>query len=276
MKQILIPTDFSENANHALNFALVLATDFGATLHVINSYKMPYSSSSPMTRTLLDTLKESSLDDLAKCLAHIKSNPEFKDLNVKTQAFAGDVVNSIDEYANKIDADVVVMGTKGVSGIEEMLIGSNAEEVVIHSDKPVIIVPENSQISSVKKVAFAADLQSINNPDVLQSYISFAKKYKADTLMVNVGKDPSNSQSVEKLEEVKKLDKLFSDVSHSFHFEDNEDVINGINKFVKLNECDMLTLFSRRHNFFEKIFHKSVTNKLTCQAELPIFVIKET
>jgi nucleotide-binding universal stress UspA family protein len=64
-------------------------------------------------------------------------------------------------------------------------------------------------------------------------------------------------------------------MNHSIHFEKNENIVEGINNFVEKNNCDMLAVLSRKHGFIEKIFHKSISNKLTCHAELPMFVVKE-
>ena len=272
MKNILFPTDFSENSSYALDVALKLARDFGAKLHILNSYKMPYSSSSPMTRTLLDTLEKASEEELLSCLKTIKENAEYKGVEIKTKAMAGNVANSIDVYANKMSIDLVVMGTKGASGLKEVLIGSNAEEVVIHSDNSVLIIPENTKISQIKKIAFAIDLQEIKDLSVFKTYIEFINKYDAETMFVYINKDEINHE-INGQEAY--LKQIFPEINCSLNFEKNEDVVNGINEFVRKNNCDMLALYSRKHGFIDKIFHKSITNKLTCQAELPMFVVKE-
>lgn len=275
MKNILFPTDFSENANHALKFALKIAKDFGAKLHILNAYKMPYSSSSPMTRTLLETLEKSAEKDLLSCVNEIGNNQEYKDVEIKTKAIAGDVANSIDLYANKMGIDLIVMGTKGASGLKEVLIGSNAEEVVTHSDKSVLIVPENTNISQIKRIAFAIDFEEINESTFFGSFLSFAKKYNSETLFVNINQNNEVISSTKIENQKSELEQIFNEVDCSFHSEKHEDIVDGINAFVKNNNCDMLAVLSRKHGFIEKIFHKSISNKLTCHAELPMFVVKE-
>lgn len=272
MKNILFPTDFSENSTYALDVALQLAKDFGAKLHILNAYKMPYSSSSPMTRTLLEALEKASEEELSNCLKAIKANINYKDVDIKTKAMAGNVANTIDVYANKMSIDMVIMGTKGASGLKEILIGSNAEEVVIHSDNSVLIIPENIKIPQIKKIAFAIDFQEIKDTSVFKTYIEFINKYKAETLFVNICKDGIDQKNNELQANIKHI---FSKINYSLNYEKNEDIIAGINEFVQKNNCDMLAFFSRKHGFIDKIFHKSITNKLTCQAELPMFVVKE-
>lgn len=275
MKNILFPTDFSENANNALNYALAIASIFDANLHIINAYQMPYASSAPMTRKLLDTLKDSSQKELDEYKNKILQKESNKALSIIINSIAGDVINVVDDYSNENNIDLVVMGTKGASGIKEVLIGSNAEEVVKHSDKSVLIVPEKANAFSITKVAFAADFQNIENEKLIDPYLSFIQKFEAETLLINIENDEDKIYSSKKTFEAKRLEDIFADVKHSFHFEVDQDVVNGINKFIERNNCDMLAVISRKHNMFEKIFHKSVTNKLTCHTELPMFVIKE-
>lgn len=274
MKNILFPTDFSDNSKQALNVALDLAKDFNATLHVLNTYKMPYSSSSPMTRTFLEKLEKSSQKELNEWLDEIKLKPEFSSVDIKLKAMAGNVANSIDVYANKLNIDLIVMGTKGASGIKEVLVGSNTEEVVTHSDKPVLVVPINSSIQEVKKIVFAVDLLDPGSPHLYSSFVDFAKKYNSEVYLVYIG---SNSNEYE--DKVKKqkesLLQLFKDVNVSFYFEESDDVILGINNFVSRHQVDMLAVLSRKHGFIDKIFHKSISKSLTCHVELPMFVVKE-
>lgn len=275
MKNILFPTDFSENANNALKFAILIAKKFKANLHIVNAYQMPYATSAPMTRKLLDTLRESSEKELNQFKNQILENKSNEELNIIAKAIAGDVINVVDDYSNEKDVDLVVMGTKGASGVKEMLIGSNAEEVVKHSDKPVLIVPEKAHSTSITKIAFAADFHRIEDKRLFNPYLSFVKQFQAETMLVNIEQDENNIYSSRKTYHATNLDKIFADVNHSFHFEVNQDVVSGINKFIEQNKCDMLAVFSRKHNMFEKIFHKSITNMLTCHTELPMFVIKE-
>jgi len=275
MKNILFPTDFSENASNALNYALRIAKDFNATLHILHAYQMPYSGSVPMTRKLLGALKDVAIKDLEKYKNDIINNPENEGVKIVAKAAAGNVINAVDNYANDTHVDLVVMGTKGASGIKEVLIGSNAEEVVKHSDKSLLIVPENAKEVAITKIAFAADFLNIENHNLFNGFINFCKTYNAEALIVNIEKDEDSIYSSRKTFETKKYDHLFSGIKHGFHFEVDKDIVNGINKFIEANQCDMLTVVSHKYSFFDKIFHKSVTNRLTCHTEIPMFVIKE-
>ena len=275
MNSILFPTDFSENADNALNYALRLANDFNATLHILHALQMPYSGSVPMTKKLQKALKDGAIADLKNYELKIKQNPENEGIKIVSKAVSGNVINAVDNYANDCHVDLVVMGTKGASGVKEVLIGSNAEEVVRHSDKPLLIVPEGAQEFSIKKVAVAADFKTIDNGTLFNELVSLCKKYEAAAMVVNIEKDEDSIYSARKTIEALRYDQVFSEIKHDFHFEVNTNVVKGINQFIEDHQCDLLSVVSRKHYFFDKIFHKSITNKLTCHTEIPIFVIKE-
>lgn len=254
MKGVLFPTDFSQNAENALQFAIEIAQKFNAQLHVVHAFQMPYATSAPMTGRLTDTLKEVAEKDLMDYKNKIISN--HKNLDIITKALVGDVINVVDDYSQIDDIDLIVMGTKGASGVKEVLIGSNAEEVVKHADKPVLIVPEKATQFSINKIAFASDFEDINLSEVFDVYIQFCQKFDAETYIINIEKEEDKFYSSKKSYEAKRLDVILSDVKHNFNFEVNENVLEGINSFVKQNKCDMLAVLSRKHNFLKRFFIK--------------------
>lgn len=273
MRNILVPTDFSENANDALLYAIELAKEFNSTLHVVNSYKIPYSSTT-ITSTLKEIMKKDSIEGVEKTIEKINFLG-FDSAKVVSKSFSGDLIQVITPYINENSIDIVVMGTKGASGIEEVLIGSTAESVVRHVPVPVLIIPSKVKFTSLNTIGLAADFQKEINKNDLQPYLNIAKQYGAKTLIINVDDKEENILSTDKAVHGIKLDHLFGDLPHTFHYEMNDDIVEGLNNFVQKFNCQMLVLLARKHNLFEKVFHKSITNSLTCHSEIPTFVIKE-
>jgi nucleotide-binding universal stress UspA family protein len=273
MKHILFPTDFSKNANHALQYALRISKDFNATLHIINAYQLPYNQTIPSTYKLLDALKESSTHELIKCVNNIKSNPDYKALKVKHYAILGNLVNVVADIEKDISFDLIVLGTKGVSGIKEVLIGSNAEQIVYHANTSVFVIPDNAPEFSFVKAVFAADFKPIKDSSVFSTYLTMCKKYQTENQVIHFVS--SENKPDDTLKETKYLNTLFSTIKHTFYTEIANDILKGISQFVEKNNHSLLVVFSRKYSFIETIFHKSITDKLTCRSKLPIFVIKE-
>lgn len=273
MKNILFPTDFSKNANHALTYALKIAKDFDANLHIINTYLLPYSQAVPTTQKLLTALKKSSITELTDYIKKIKSDVNYKDLKITVDAFEGNLINVVTDLEAEINYDLIVLGTKGASGIKEILIGSNAEQVVYHAKASVFVIPENASNFSFNNLALAVDLKEIKDTAIVNSYLALCKKYdsKIQLITVNLKETLSDEEEDEKA----KLISLFSNFNPSFHLINQVDVLEGLNNFIESNNLSALAVLSRKHSFIENIFHKSITDKLTCRFKIPIFVIKE-
>jgi len=272
MKNILFPTDFSENAENALWYALNLAKDSGAKLHIINSYELPYSHSG-MSTSLMDLMRTDSENGLKKVLELIKTSSGFENVLIETSVLAGDVINTVDHYAKTHGIDLTVMGTKGASGLQEVLIGSTTQGVIQEVNSSVLAIPQGTEYKAPSKIAFASDLKEVKDVSQFKTYFEFCKKYNTETYIVNVVEGDTVISALGNLEELA-LAKMFNDVPHSFFFEINKKVVEGINKFIEEKNCDMLAVFSREYNFIEKILHKSVTNQLVFHTKKPLFVIK--
>jgi nucleotide-binding universal stress UspA family protein len=155
IKQILVPTDFSENAQHALNYATELAKRCSAKLHllhtpVIPTYLLMDLSYSPGPEAVTRILNESqdALDRQAKGLA-------AAGLEYFTVIREGTVHEVIRDYAREHDVDLVVVGTHGRGGVSKLMYGSVTERVIKTVHTPIIIIPpEGGKMPSSIVVAY--------------------------------------------------------------------------------------------------------------------------
>jgi nucleotide-binding universal stress UspA family protein len=155
IKQILVPTDFSENAQHALSYATELAKRCSAKLHllhtpVIPTYLLMDLSYSPGPEAVTRILNESqdALDEQAKALA--AAGVEYF-----TVIREGTVHEVIRDYAREHDVDLVVVGTHGRSGVSKLMYGSVTERVIKTVHTPIIVIPpQGGKIPSSIVVAY--------------------------------------------------------------------------------------------------------------------------
>lgn len=141
IKHILVPTDFSENAQHALSYATELAKRCSAKLHllhtpVIPTYLLMDLSYSPGPEAVTRILNESqdALDEQAKSL-------ESVGVEYFTVIREGTVHEVIRDYAKEHDVDLVVVGTHGRSGVAKLMYGSVTERVIKTVHTPIIVIP---------------------------------------------------------------------------------------------------------------------------------------
>lgn len=142
IRQILVPTDFSDSANTALNYARMLAGEFGSHLHLFHVVPEPYVypwGTEISTLPLADLLSQS--EALASTrLGELVPADQAPKGGITTSTAIGTPVDRILDYINEAKIDLVVMGTHGRGAVGHLLLGSVAERVVRRSPVPVLTV----------------------------------------------------------------------------------------------------------------------------------------
>ena len=142
LKQVLVPTDFSETSEEALAYARALADAFKAKLHVLHVIPDPYSQTWSMEATgeAMPELLKTWEQDARKRLDQLKTD----DVETEVVTQIGHPFVQIIRYARDHDIDLIVMGTHGWGAIAHMLLGSVAERVVRKAPCPVLTVRQPS------------------------------------------------------------------------------------------------------------------------------------
>ena len=139
--KILIPTDFSDSARVALDYAVNMfqgVVDLEFVL--LNSFEMPHGSSAGgVMMNLEEFMQRESEKDLAAELKGIRE--KYPNLKITPVSRYGSLENAISRTNIEQKVDMVVMGTHGATGFKKALVGSNAQKVVENVHEPVIAVP---------------------------------------------------------------------------------------------------------------------------------------
>lgn len=269
MPKILIPTDFSDNANKAVSYAVSL---FGSesSYMLVNGYEVPHSGAT-MLISIADILEKDALQLLNDTRRKLIS--EVPELNgkVDVRAELGTADVAIRKVLNTQDFDVVVMGTKGASGLKEVLIGSVAANVIGDVKVPVIAVPADTKIESPKKILFAADDQCLIEGKLPDALHQLANGIDAEVLIVNVvpegeGKHVGSSDAQQGRDSG-----AFEGVKHSIHYIESDDVNEGIEKFVQQQDVNMVAMVTRKNDLFSRLFGQSNTKAMAMHTRIPLF-----
>ncbi len=274
MKHVLFPTDFSPNSEKALPFAVEMARLFNADLTLFNSYKLPYSKSNLLV-SMVDRMKADSESELNKIKNKILEDKRYAHLNIKIDSRVGSFVPLIPKVAEDKRTNLIVMGTKGASSIKEIFIGSNTLEVIQTTKCPVLAIPENAEIKEIKKIAMATDLKKLNDPIQMEVLFKLARITNAPIEFVNVVRQQDESIAEEKAKQASLLEEMAGDIPTSIHFSSNEDIIDGLSNYINDKQPDLFAMLARKHSLFERIFTKSITNKLSFRTEIPLLVMDE-
>ncbi len=158
-KRVLVGTDFSKPANHALNMAIAISQIFESELFLVHAVTpIVYGDGqSSMPAEIITTELEATKDEMAKLVA---SDPRLTGLRVNTTVASAGAVDLIEQVAKDEKIDLLVLGSHGASGIERLLLGSVAESVLRRTSKPVLIVGPNSHIERhpFRSILFCTDL----------------------------------------------------------------------------------------------------------------------
>ncbi|KOF02830.1 hypothetical protein OB69_11095 [Roseivirga seohaensis subsp. aquiponti] len=165
MKTILVPIDFSEQSKYALNFAAQLAEKGKLQIQAIHIIEGPQNHT---FNTMGDGIANESEDYffLKQLLEKTKENMRnlveskaYAGINITGSVEIGNPYQSISKAIADHQADLVVMGSKGVSGIDEVLIGSNTEKVVRHAKCPVITIKSEVKLNTIQNIVLATNLR---------------------------------------------------------------------------------------------------------------------
>lgn len=162
MKKILVPVDYSEVSEAAVQFAIDLAKRNKASVHLLNSAKIDYFNDYQYpTLTNAKKLFEEIYDSMQKRMDRMIEEYAVNDVEITGKVSEQGLIVAIKDEVSELDIDLCVVGTTGCSGLEEVFIGSNTERIVRHVTCPVISIPHSVDLASIKKILVPIDLREI-------------------------------------------------------------------------------------------------------------------
>jgi nucleotide-binding universal stress UspA family protein len=280
MKQILLPTDFSDNAWNALFTALKLYADVPCHFYLLNAHEPGIANllgdkGKQRLAVIYDSMKEYSNQELNKVLDYLKKNHRNSKHTFEKISRTDDLVSAIQEILLKKDMDMIIMGTKGATGAKEVFMGSNTVKVIkAIRNRPVMAIPESYDFQILGKVIFPTDFTQFFEPFELSPLVELTLLWKAHIAVFQVALEfqLSDSQKMNKT----LLDKRLADTNHSFHeVKMKEDITKGIQDFAKEKEAGMIALIHYGHTFLEKLTREPVVKKVAFHSKIPLLVLPE-
>ncbi len=275
MKRILIPVDFSKEAENAARVAAGIAKRTGSEIYLLHMLELPTNTIDPTGYTQI--IAEPQAIYFMK-LAHerfdkFKSLPFFKGIKLIESvqfhyAFAGIISES-----KKNDIDLIVMGSQGASGLQEMFIGSNTEKVVRKSEIPVLVIKEGSGDGMIKNMVFASDFAD-ESKKTFQKIIDFANLFdsKIHLLYVNTIHNFNTTKAVEERIENFLLD--FELKNYTQNIYNDISIESGILNFSREMDADLIALNTHGRSGLSQLFNGSIGQELTNHALRPVITFK--
>jgi nucleotide-binding universal stress UspA family protein len=271
MKTILVPTDFSKNAENAIDFAVAFAQKENSMLILLHAYHITYPVSDFPGEIIAEEISETKRvadEKLKKLCLEIMQTEKVKCERVCKEGLATDVIL---EASEKMHPDFIVMGTKGASGIKEVLWGSNTAKVIEKTQHPVIAVPDGAVFDGIKKITYATNYYA-SDIDAIKILSEIAEPFKAIINILHISDGeyiPENENELLK-QFVSKVSKKVDYNNFSFQLILGQDVEKELSNYLKEDSTDLLSMSTLHRNLWEKLFGKSITKKLAYHTNVPL------
>ena len=277
MRKILIPTDFSENALNAIKYATELFKHGPATIYLLNAYSEDvYEKKSRLHEGNFDTFRDQFHRDAEEALFNLKNqilefspNPKH---TIHTIAEFGLLVDSVNDWVEKENIDVVVMGTKGQTADKKITFGSNTLQVIKYVKCPVLAIPEVFNDVHPKNILFSTDFLLPYKRRELKLLSTFAKFFASKISFLYISKFPG--LSLRQRDNQAFLEASFKENKVDFIQLQGTDVTKSINTYLIENPIDMLVMVNTRHSYLENILYQSTIEKIGLKIDIPFLVMQ--
>jgi nucleotide-binding universal stress UspA family protein len=276
MKTILLPTDFSNNSLNAIDFAMKMFKDVECVFYVLNIQKassfvsddlMTASPSVNLYQAIIDTAKK-SLNNLIHSIESKFKNSNHELIPMVDYDNFIDAINQICEIKN---IDLIVMGTKGASGLEKIIFGSNTVRVMQRGTVPILAIHGNYRYKKPNRVAFLSNYITNYKSEDVSALLEIIKANHSNVDIVHVLQDATLTSAQKK--NIKHIDKLFADTSHKFIDLKGEDIFKEVNDYIKSNDINLMAMVNKKHSFFERFFTTHTVEDFGFKSDIPILVL---
>lgn len=278
MKTILLPTDFSKNSINAIHYALELYKNEMCHFYLLNIQKasafisddmMLVSSSATIYTTLVDTAKKS--------ISNIISSVKEKFNNTKHQFHSivdyDNFIDSINQVSNKNHIDIIIMGTKGASGLQKVLFGSNTARVMQRCSMPVLAIPNGCSFQKLNKIAFTINHLNLCSLEELQTLKDFVLLNNSALHILHVADEHHSAQN--QSQNIVFFNNYFKDAIHEFIDVNSKDMYKAVHDYIDKNDIKMLVMVSEKHSFFERLFTRHALETFAFKIDIPFLVMEK-
>lgn len=281
MKKILLPTDFSENAWNAAYYAITLYKNEECIFYLLNTYTPVIVHSRFMAATkpkgeLENTVRSNSEKGLEKLLKKIKTTFNYPGHTFKTISSFYLLTDKIKDIVEEENINLIVTGTKGASGVNEIFMGSNTVRIIkAITGCPILAIPEKFEFFAPTEIALTTDFNRFYAKSELEPLIEMAITFNAVIRVVHVKNDADELTEIQQFN-LEMLKKYLGSVEHYLH---KVSKLNSISKTLEVfgNELNihLLAMLNFQHSFIEKITREPVVKRLAFHTQIPLLVIPE-
>jgi nucleotide-binding universal stress UspA family protein len=271
ISKIVVPTDFSAPAKQAMDYALALSKRLNAEIQILHINQVAMVDASMPAETyqmFIKEIEDQTTEQFAKLEQEVLKGSGLK---YSMHSRYGFVAEEVCDFAQKHEADLIVMGTTGTSGAMGVLFGSNAASVVSKTTVPVIVIPKDTQFKDLTRIVYATDYNEPEFPAMMR-LIYFAEQFDCPLDILHVKSDHDRYFNSENNFFKKNRGKISYPNIHFVELEKG-DIIQSINGYVDEKQVDMLVMAKHNRNFFDRLFHRSLSKQMAFHTHIPLLIL---
>lgn len=275
MKKILIPIDFSKQAEYALKVAASIAKQTNCDLHLLHMLELPTdiidpsnygkSSNSPTSLLYMKRAQE-KFEKLMKRFY-------LRDINVSRSVYFHDTFKGIIEESIKEDVDLIIMGSQGISGFNEILVGSNTEKVVRNSEVPVMVIKNEIEDFKIENMIFASNF-NLENKKTFPKIVDFAKIFDAKIHLLKVNTVQRFEPTLKTHLKIKEFMKGYDESDFTINIHNDDSVEMGVLNFGNFIDADVIVLNTHGRRGLMQFFSGSISEDISNHAVRPVLTFK--
>ncbi|SKB36239.1 Nucleotide-binding universal stress protein, UspA family [Salegentibacter holothuriorum] len=277
MRKIILPTDFSENANNALRYACQLFKYEKSQLILLHTYaEKIYADENVLSNELTDELKALTKTKTEKVLTGISSKIHDEFCNprhsVKLVAAFGDLVDEVNRLVNSENADLVIMGTRGVTNNRNLGMGSNTLLVLKYVQCPVLAIPANYKYQEPKNILFPTNFLIPYQKRELKVVGEIARDFKSQIHFLYLSRHKATS--ARQKDNLEFLKQQFYNITIAQHQREELQKEKAIEDFIAGNKIDLLVMVNSRHTYLEDMLLTSTIDKVSLHPKVPLLALQ--
>lgn len=281
MKQILIPTDFSQNAWQALCYAIELYKNHDCVFHLLNTYTPAIVSRRIMAEQKDGTANEGEVENyseagLKELIARIKGREHNPNHYFETYSSFSLLTDEVKSFVENEGIDLIVMGTKGMTDGDHIYMGKNTVRLIkTIKNCPILAVPRDLNFLEPNEISFSTDFSMFYTHSELQPLIEMAQTFKASIRIVHI------QDGIKPLNEIQKfnlgmLRKYLSSIEHYVHtISEVKSHSNTLKIFNTELDIHLLAMLNYRNSYMDGITQEPIIENDVFESNIPLMVIPE-
>lgn len=273
MKRILIPTDFSKYSEEALKVAAQIARKYNSEIILLHMLELPIQANVAIGggKSIPEIMfyKNKAISNLEKLM----DSDYLKGINVSEVIEFKKVYEGVLDASEKNNVDLIIMGSHGTSGFDELLVGSNAEKVVRFSKIPVLVVKNEAKEFKARNFVFASDF-SKETRKPFRKMIEFVKIFDSNLFLVMIC-TPNSFKTTHDAERIMRgFIANFDIENYSTHIYNDTNIENGIINFANSVDADLIGICTHGRTGLAHFFNGSISEDLVNHVVRPIITFK--